>query len=142
MADSSLPETFRTFVDDDTKYRRFLEACNDRARQRGKLSISQERLWERFTIQNPSFAHLGTQEILDAFAICHVHLIRLRVARIPIRKGVRDIYYDPDYEKRLASVPYSTRFVTDSPAWGAEIHIEVFHCDDCLSKRRQMENHA
>jgi hypothetical protein len=138
MADPSLFDRLRTFVNDDTRFRRFLESCNGRARRRGELTFSQERLWESFVAANPEFADSDFDTIVSTFAFCHVHLVPLQTVQIPIRKDLIDEYFAPEYESQLVNCPYSAQYVYDSPAWGDRTHIDSLHCDECIAFRQRI----
>ena len=88
LASEELRNRFRAFVNDEARFRKFIESCNETARQRGRLTFWQQELWNSFVDSNAEFATFEFSAIVDAFYVCHVHLTPLRRARIPIRKGL------------------------------------------------------
>jgi hypothetical protein len=127
---------FRDYLNDDERFRAFIEACNRSGRKRGRLNFWQERLWDTFIGQFPEAAEMEVGEILDAFYVCHVHLVPLHPASIPIRKGLWCEYYMPTVNTFAKLAPYSLQYSLDSSAWGDATHIEVDHCDECVAVAR------
>lgn len=134
-----LRKRFREFVNEDARFRKFIETCNETARERGRLTFWQQELWESFTDSNAEFANLEFSAIVDAFYICHVHMTPLRRAEVSIRKGIWCETHTSEVEGQIGSdAPYSTTYALDSDAWGDATHITVDHCDECLAKRTQI----
>ncbi|GIW79458.1 MAG: hypothetical protein KatS3mg105_1265 [Gemmatales bacterium] len=139
VSPEELRKRFREFVNDEPRFRKFIEICNKTAREHGRLTFWQQELWESFTGSNPEFAHLGFSAIVDAFYVCHVHMTPLRRTEVPIRKGLWCETHTSEVESQIVSdAPYSTTYALDSDAWINATHITVDHCDECLAKRRQI----
>lgn len=131
-----LRSRFRDFVEDEGRFRKFIETCNRSARERGRLSFWQQELWDRFTRLVPEYATLDLTTVLNAFYVCHVHLVPLHRASIPIRKGLWCVDKAPN-DDQGDPPPYSLQAALDSPAWGDSTHIDVDHCDECLAELRR-----
>lgn len=130
---------FRAFVNNDSRFSKFIECCNDTARQRGRLTFWQQDLWNSFVKVNTEFANLEFPAIVNAFYVCHVHMAPLHRAAIPIRKGLWCITHTPEVEAEISrDAPYSLTYSLDSPAWGDATQITVDHCDECLVRWKQI----
>jgi len=139
LAPEELRKLFREFVNDESKFRKFIETCNVTARQRGRLTYWQQQLWESFSKTHADVASLEFTSIVDAFYVCHVHMKPLHRVDIPIQKGLGCVTQAPEVEARIScDAPYSMQSSLDSPAWGDATHITVDHCDECLAKRKQI----
>ncbi len=140
LPSDELRKLFREFVNDDARFRRFIKTCNETARENGQLTFWQRELWESFADSNSRFANLEFSGIVDAFYVCHVHLTPLHRAEIPIQKGLWCVTGTSEVESQICgNAPYSTQFALDSPTWGNVTHITVDHCNECLAKRRQID---
>ncbi len=135
-----LRQRFRTFLADDDLFRKFVDFCNHKCRQKKRLMTWQEELWKRFTHTHREYENLSIGGILFVFHICHVHFTSLFSDSVPIKKGVCDIHYFRDFEKAVISeAPYSTPFLLDSPSRDGASFISVDHCKECLARRAQLE---
>lgn len=135
-----LRQQFRSFVNDDVLFRRFVELCNLKARRSGRLTFWQKELWNSFVRQNPNAASLNDAAILEAFHVCHIHMLTLHGVEIPIQKGLWDITNSPEYDARISrEAPFSESSCLDSQAWGDATHVVVDRCDECFSERKRIE---
>ncbi|QDS88497.1 hypothetical protein EC9_26880 [Rosistilla ulvae] len=73
MTSLPLHVQFRSFVDDDAKYERFVHACIRSRSGRGRLRHWQELLWSNFVDEVPGFTGMPVDDILDHFYFCPLH---------------------------------------------------------------------
>ncbi|QDT20080.1 hypothetical protein [Gimesia chilikensis] len=105
---AALRERFRSFLNDDARYRKFITACNDLYSKDRELRYWQQPVWDLFIKEYPEYASLDAPAIRNAFHVCHVHLIPLKQVEVPIYKGVWDISYIDEAERaRSENAPYS-----------------------------------
>ncbi|QDU02136.1 hypothetical protein V6x_18370 [Gimesia chilikensis] len=131
---AALRERFRSFLNDDARFRKFIRACNEFFYTSRELRYWQQQEWDIFIKEYPEYATLSVPAIRDAFHVCHVHLDPLKQVEVPIHKGVRDIYYAPEAERaRSENAPYSQEFSLDSEYCGNRTHITTSCCDKCLA---------
>lgn len=136
MDPSQIRAQFRTFVNDEGRYRRFIHACNNK----GRLLYWQQRLWEAFVEKHFEFQAVSTVDLLDAFRVCHVHLTPLERVSIPIRKGLWCMTYSEKAAQWLVQhAPYSNTFALDSSAFGDATQILSDRRDECLAARLPRE---
>ncbi|MCC9608115.1 hypothetical protein LOC68_01615 [Blastopirellula sp. JC732] len=136
----SIRELFRVFLGNDVAFRKFIQTCNTKSRESGRLTYAQEERWNSFTNANPEFKSLTFEEVVAAFHVCHIHLKPLRSVEVPIRKDVVSVSRTRESEAQISQAAfYAIPFVVDSPAWGEATHLSVDHCEDCVRRRKQIE---
>jgi len=139
----SIRERFRIYLNDDVAFRKFIRTCNDRSKERGRLTYAQEEIWRSFVDSNPDLKVLSFEDILAIFYVCHIHLKPLHSVDIPIRKGLYCVTLTREYQNLLwEEAYYSLPFALDSSAWGEATHIKDDHCEDCVARRRQLEGRS
>ncbi|MDB5343991.1 MAG: hypothetical protein JWP89_2368 [Schlesneria sp.] len=135
-----LRQQFRIFVSDDVLFRKFVEFCNAKARQSGRLAFWQAELWNSFVAKNREAAVFADAAILEAFHVCHIHMLPLQSVEIPIQKGLWSVTRTPDIDAQInREAPFSESYCLDSSAWGNATHVTVDHCDECVAERRRIE---
>ena len=134
-------DRFRSFINEESSFRTFIKTCNTRSRQGKGLTYSQSEIWGAFIVENAEFKEMSDSDVQKAFYVCHIHLKPLRKVNVPIRKGVSSISRTREAELLIASEAYySIPLMIDSSAWGASLDRSVDHCEECVSRRIQLED--
>jgi hypothetical protein len=90
----------------EEKLRHFVQVLNRQCKTKGRLYYWQEQALQKIAETNPQYAHLTFDEVLDKFAICHVHGVSLIPGEIAIES--QPLYTsNAYYEKEESDWPYA-----------------------------------
>ncbi len=129
MDATRLRDRFRQFVGDDETYRRFIKTCVDAPSSRKRLRNWQEPIWTIFVNDSLEYESLSASVVLEAFYVCHLHLIPLsrQTIHIPAKLVITTVSSgDP-------KAPYGYRhpFSMSESNETRELQLDV--CGKCLA---------
>ena len=130
MEVEKLRETLRRFAG-NPQYRKFVRTMTTTGKGTGKFLYWQEKLWSRFSEENPEFADLKYGDLEDALNLCHVHLLELMEDEVRARYSRQD--YPQGYLKaRDIGFPYANMVSFGDPNAKPKTQIrKVTYCDEC-----------
>lgn len=129
---NELISQFRSFCGED-RYRKFLKTINTDAIHKHRLYHWQEELWNEFcnTHHHHEYLYIPSDDLLNAFRICHIHEQRLLDDHVPADYGYRR--FPLDYSIALEeSFPFANMMYCDGPS-KRERHANhnVKYCPTC-----------